>query len=248
MVGARTTAAMAVLTILMLMGWMFWLGTSISMSNWLEELNSRYNGLSSEYSRLKSERESLQSNYRSLQSEYDKLSFSYGALESEYSILRIEHEILGSKHSEIQSEYFLMRSSYESEYSKYSKLQSEYSSIKSSYESLMREHEELEKQYEILKSVSWISEDGRIKVTYELIPQHWWREISYYDLKVDVTNVGDKPLKNVLVFVFAYADGRLVEWKYYKFNDLYMGETLTYTFQHLSKELTSYRVLAIGSE
>lgn len=246
--GARTATAMAVLTILVLMGWMFWLGTSISISNWMEEyeeLNSKYNGLSSEYSRLKSERDSLQSNYRSLQSEYDKLSFSYGALESEYSILRIEHEILGSKHSEIQSEYFLMRSSYESEYSK---LQSEYSSIKSSYESLMREHEELEKQYEILKSVSLISEDGRIKVTCELIPQHWWREISYYDLKVDVTNVGDKPLNNVLVFVFAYADGRLVEWKYYKFNDLYMGETLTYTFQYLSKELTSYKVLAIGSE
>lgn len=73
-------------------------------------------------------------------------------------------------------------------------------------------------------------------------------KIDYYDLKVDVMNVGDRPLRKVLVFVFVYADGRLVEWKYYEFKDLYIGETLTYTFSYLPEELTAYKALAVGSE
>lgn len=63
-----------------------------------------------------------------------------------------------------------------------------------------------------------------------------------------MTNIGNKPLSEVWVFVFTYVNGKLVKWNYHMFEDLYMGETQTYTFTGLPEDITTYKVLAVGSE
>ena len=98
----------------------------------------------------------------------------------------------------------------------------------------------------------WIPEDNRIKLSTRLIPHELLGEVLYYTIEVSVTNIATEPLKEVWVFVFPYQGESLVEkWNplmYCKeFENLMPGETNSYNFTMIPKDITSYRVFAIAS-
>jgi len=182
----------------------------------------------------------------------DDLEAKYDALNASYNKLKKEYEVLNSKYSELQDQYSSLGS-------EYSSLNVEYNSLKDEYERLKDEYECLKEKFEALKaslekgeiiagSATWLSEDKRLKVVSELIPKYLFGEISYYNIRVNVTNVSNKPLSEVLVFIFVYVNGKLAKWDYHRFEDLYIGETQTYTFTDLPEDVTTYKVLALGSE
>lgn len=85
----------------------------------------------------------------------------------------------------------------------------------------------------------------------ELIPEFWFDELHSYTVKVSVTNVGDEPLGVVYIFLFPYKNDEFAEtWGVYYFThsveDLYIGETHSYEFTAISKEMTTYKVLAVA--
>lgn len=108
----------------------------------------------------------------------------------------------------------------------------------------------IERGKAIAKSAEWISEDKRLKVTSELIPDYSlkaWR----YNVRVTVTNIGDKPLKRVFMFIFPYVGDKLCEYwdpiSYsYEVRDLYVGENASFTFVFLPEDMTSYKILVVG--
>ena len=98
----------------------------------------------------------------------------------------------------------------------------------------------------------WIPEDNRIKLSTRLIAEELLGEVLYYTIEVSVTNIATEPLKEVWVFVFPYKGESLVEnWNplmYCKeFENLVPGETNSYNFTLIPKDITSYKVFAIGS-
>jgi hypothetical protein len=127
-------------------------------------------------------------------------------------------------------------------------LKSEYDSVKQDYDKLLSA---IEKGEVVAKSATWLSEDKRLKVTSEVIPEFLFEELWYYTVKVTVTNVGTEPLSIVWIFLFPYKDGKLVEyWSTFYYSksveNLYMGESYSYNFTGIPKEMTTYKVVAIA--
>jgi predicted Holliday junction resolvase-like endonuclease len=134
-------------------------------------------------------------------------------------------------------------------------LRDKYTSLKSEYDKLKRDYDKLlsamERGEAVARSATWLSEDRRLKVTSEVIPKLLFGELFSYDVKVTVTNVGAEPLDVVWIFLFPYRDGKVAgywsEVAYSKkVESLYVGESYSYTFEYIPKEMTTYRVLAVA--
>lgn len=151
----------------------------------------------------------------------------------------------------------------------YEKLASVRTSLEENYSELRTEKEDLEKEYSdleaeitslekiletgkaITESAEWISDDECLKGTSEVIVTRelWIWNIylpSTYTVRVNITNIGDKPISKVYIFLFPYTNGEFTE-KYYSntAESLYIGETYSHDFR-ISAETTSYRVLAVA--
>ena len=101
------------------------------------------------------------------------------------------------------------------------------------------------------KSATWLSEDKRLKVTSEVIPEFLFEKLYSYKVRVTVTNVGTEPLSKVWIFLFPYKDGEFAGyWSTYSYSksveNLYMGESYSYNFTGISKEMTTYKIIAVS--
>jgi hypothetical protein len=130
-----------------------------------------------------------------------------------------------------------------------------YLSLKSKYDLLKQDYDKLlsviEKGEVSAKSAIRLSEDKRLKVTSEVIPKLLFGELWYYTVKVTVTNVGTESLSIVWIFLFPYEDGKLVEyWNAISYSksieNLCIGESYSYNFTLVPKEMTTYKVIAVA--
>jgi hypothetical protein len=134
---------------------------------------------------------------------------------------------------------------------------SQISSLNSTYYSLKRDYDKLisiiEDGEAIAKSATWISEDGRLRVTSEVIPEFSRGKLLSYTVKVTVTNIGVEPISKVWIILFPYKGDRLIEyWSPYSYSksveNLYIGESYSYNFTKLPKYMTTYKVIAVAGE
>jgi uncharacterized coiled-coil protein SlyX len=129
----------------------------------------------------------------------------------------------------------------------YSSLKSEYDSVKKDYDRLLSA---ISKGEIVAKSATWLSEDKRLKVTSKIIPEFLFGELSSYTVEVTVTNIGAEPLSKVLIFLFPYKDDKFAEYLFtYRsasMENLYMGESYSYKFTWISKEMTTYKVIVVA--
>jgi len=97
----------------------------------------------------------------------------------------------------------------------------------------------------------WMSGDGRLKVSSELIPEKIGESVVSYTVKVTVKNVSDKPITKVLIIIFPYIGDRLYEhWNWAshsaEITSLMPGESVTHEFLLLPKDMTSYKIAAFA--
>jgi hypothetical protein len=132
---------------------------------------------------------------------------------------------------------------------------SQISSLNSTYYSLKRDYDKLLSIIEggeaIAKSATWISEDGRLRVTSEVIPEFSRGKLLSYTVKVTVTNIGMEPIGKVWIILFPYKGDRLIEnWSPYSYSksveNLYIWESYSYNFTRLPKYMTTYKVIAVA--
>jgi archaellum component FlaC len=174
------------------------------------------------------------SQIQSLRNQIDSLSNIIASLESE--IVNKDSQI-----SSLKSQIANLNYSYLS-------LKSEYDSVKQDYNELLSA---IEKGEVVAKSATWLSEDKRLNVTSEVIPEFLLGEIWSYTVRVTVTNVGTEPLSRVLIFLFPYKDGKLIDnWGTFYYSksveNLYMGESYSYNFTDVPEEMTTYKVIAVA--
>mgnify|MGYP000215083145 CR=1 FL=1 len=216
----RTTLIIVALSVIAVLGWGFWIGLSITTGV--------------EIGLLKGEIEALKS--------------AYGSLNASYAELMDSYDELSAKYSELSGKYAKLNLTYTGLKIEYSMLEANYSMLKDDYEELLSI---IEKGKAIAKSATWVSEDERLEVTTELIPRYTFGTLTGYDVNVTVTNVGDEPFNVVWIFLFIYVDDKLYEYwtplgYSHSVESLYVGETYSYTFKYITKEMTSYKVLVIG--
>jgi len=179
------------------------------------------------YSNSAQEALRLKGGMRELEDDYDKLSRVRTSLEENYSELRTEKEDLEAEYSRLSSDY--------------SKIESD----KTSLEKILESGEA------ITESAEWISDDECLKGTSEvIITRELWVWGIYlpdiYTVRVNITNIGDKPIGKVYVFLFPYTNGEFTEkYDYNIVESLYIGETYSHDFR-ISSETTSYKVLAVA--
>jgi len=136
--------------------------------------------------------------------------------------------------------------------SKYVKVVEDYNRLNSDYSKLTSDYSELKTFLDgtkaIAESAEWVSEDGRLKVTSELILSGtYWVT---YTVRVNVTNIGNESIDKVVIFFFRYIEGKFdetyfAEYRFHSVEDLYIGETYSYDFTYSTKDMTSYKVLAV---
>jgi len=182
---------------------------------------------------LNSQIATMDSQIQSLRNQVDSLSNAVASLNSE--IADRDSQILSLK-----LQIANINSSYLS-------LKSEYDSLKQGYDKLLSA---IEKGEVAAKSATWLSEDKRLSVTSEVIPEFLFKELWCYTVKVTVTNVGKEPLSIVWIFLFPYKNGKLVEywdplWYSKSVENLYIGESYSYNFT-VPKEMTTYKVVAVA--
>lgn len=161
-----------------------------------------------------------------LEDDYNKLALVRTSLEENYSELRTEKEDLEKDYSDLEVEYSLLKE--------------DYLEVKSI----------IDTGTAIAKSAEWISEDECLKGTSEVIitRELWIWGIylsSTHTVRVNITNIGDKPIGKVYIFLFPYTNGEFTER--YDSNiveSLYIGETYSHDFR-VSEDMTSYKVLAV---
>lgn len=215
------TILTGILVVIAILGWMFWIGMSITTGAKIGLLEAEVEGLRSAYS-------SLNASYAKLSDEYSELFKRYGQLSSDYSKLNVSYLTLKGE---------------------YSILATNYSMLKDDYEKMVSI---IERGEAIAKSATWLSEDKRLQVTTELIQKYLFGTLSGYDINVTVTNISNEPLDVVWIFLFVYVDGRLCEyWSplgySHSVENLYIGESYSYTFTYITEDMTSYKVLVIGA-
>jgi len=121
------------------------------------------------------------------------------------------------------------------------------------YEDLMIKYERLKtslKQGEIVagssRCYSW---DHRLEVESKVIPRLVHENVVDYNIKVTVRNISGEYLSEVWIFIFPYVNGSLYFHPSYhmiKLDGLYPGESDTYIFIDLPRDMTSYEILVIG--
>jgi peptidoglycan hydrolase CwlO-like protein len=178
---------------------------------------------------------------QSLRSQIDSLNNAVASLNSE-----IRNKI--SEISSLESEIVKLNVSYLSLESDYLSLKSEYDSLKQDYEKLLSA---IEKGEVAAKSATWLSEDKRLKVTSEVIPELLLGELWCYTVKVTVTNVGTEPINTVWILLFPYKNDKLIEgWSPLSYSkkveSLYIGESYSYNFTWVPKEMTTYKVVVVA--
>jgi len=141
---------------------------------------------------------------------------------------------------------------YNSLYSDHVKLTSDYSNLEAEITSLEKI---LETGEAIIKSVEWISDDERLKVTSELIITHELivldTYLDTYTVRVNITNIGDEPIDDICIFLFPYTNEKftgkwpIMAYNSHRFENLYIGETYSHDFR-ISTETTSYKMLAVA--
>jgi prefoldin subunit 5 len=214
------------------------IGQNSQLKNYLEGNITSY---SSQTSVLQAKVGDLQNQIA--QKELQITNLQNGISEKDKTIAEKNREIseLKSQITSLQSEINMLNSTYRD-------CLEAYSDLKQRYDNLT---ESIEKGKAVAESATWLSEDGRLKVKSELIPEYLFGEVSSYTIRVNVTNVGNEPLHIVLIFLFPYKDGKLVEyWSPLKYSksveSLYIGESYSYNFTLVPKEITSYKVLAVA--
>jgi len=176
-----------------------------------------------------------------LEAQIDILQAQLDSLDATYQNYR-------SAHSYTDFEYDALNVAYQNYKTTHSYTNTEYEDLKSKYDNLT---ESINKGQIVAGSATWLSEDKRLNVTSELIPKFLWETLWSYTVRVTITNVGTEPLDKVWIFLFPYVDGKLYEyWNTFSYShsveSLYMGETYSYNFTSVPKEMTTYKVFAIA--
>ena len=135
------------------------------------------------------------------------------------------------------------------------RLEGELWELTDNYEALKGDYEEIYSIFNaskaIAESAEWISDDERLTVTSEPFTSPSLIMGITYSVRVNVTNVGDKPIDKVLIFLVTYKDGKFTEgylygqYSSYIVENLYIGETYSHDFT-VSPGMTSYKVLAVA--
>jgi hypothetical protein len=184
-------------------------------------------------------------NYTSIVSEKDSV---IKAKDAQIAALQTQMNLLNNSLSWYQSEYRSYKYAYES-------LKQDYDKLKANYDELQSKYDELQSIIEggkaVAESATWFSEDKRLKVTSEVIPYAPYGTLWHYTVKVTVTNVGEKPLSKVWIIIFVYKGDKLIEgwdpfWYSKSVENLYIGESYSYNFTYLPKDMTSYKVIAVA--
>ncbi len=97
----------------------------------------------------------------------------------------------------------------------------------------------------------WVTDDGSLKVSAELIPEMIGSTIVSYKLRVTITNVSDKQFDRVIIVVFPYIGDRLYEyWSMISYSEvkesIVPGESITHEFTLLPADMTSYKLKVFG--
>jgi hypothetical protein len=98
-------------------------------------------------------------------------------------------------------------------------------------------------------SATWVSEDNLLNITSELIPEISGNCVLWsYTVIVNVTNISNRPLDHYFLFLFPYADGKLLKYLSFPFvygtKRLDIGEVFSWNFTDVPKEMTTYKVFA----
>ena len=145
----REPIAIAALTLVAVLGWVFCLGSEFAISSLKSEyalLNTRYNSLNEDYIKL-----SLR---------YDELNFTY-----EYIVVN-EHLVFENVYSSLISYCRERERDYNFLYYNYNSLKGDYNVMEERYNELSSA---LSKCGAIAQSAEWVSEDECLKLTSELI-------------------------------------------------------------------------------
>ena len=184
------------------------------------------------------EASTLNSKYVKVVEDYNRLNSDYSKLTSDYSKLNSDYLNLEAEKATLEHNYSLLYIGYEAQKSTYDTLKEEYDKIVSVSNGAKA----------IAESAEWVSEDGRLKVTSELIISGtWW---TTYTVRVNVTNIGNELISKVYIIVFPYKDGKFAEtyvgYDQHSIENLYIGESNSYDFTSITfKDMTSYKVLAV---
>jgi hypothetical protein len=175
-------------------------------------------------------------------------SMTMSSKDTEIAGLQIQVNTLNNTLSWYRSKYSSYKYAYES-------LQQDYGRLKTEYDDLKAKHDELQSIIEsgkaIAESATWLSEDKRLKVKSEVIPETLFGKLWHYIVSVNVTNVGEEPLSKVWIFLFPYKGDKLIEdWNPLSYSkcieNLYMGESYSYNFTWVPKDMTTYKIIALA--
>ena len=239
--GRAATIAAIVLGIICAFIAILWIGTVLYYSSVIFEKNLQIYSLNStiaernaEISRLKSEMEAKDSMIQSLRNEIDYLKNAMASLNSEIAERESQIASLKSQIVKLNGSYLLLKSDYDS--------------LKQDYDKLLSA---IERAEVVAKSATWLSEDKRVNVASEVIPNFFFGEIYSYTIRVTVTNVGAEPLNTVWIILIPYQDGKLIkDWSPYWYSEtaksLYMGESYSCEFTSIPKEMTTYKIVIIA--
>ena len=176
-----------------------------------------------------------------IEDEYDKLAHVRTSLEENYSKLRTEKEDLEDDYSKLEREYSTLNSLYATLYSSHSSLKEDYDEL-----SLITEERNAKND-----SVIYVTENGSLEVMSQLVPCFVDNTLISYIIRVNATNISDKPLDKVCIFMVAYSYNETTgeSWSCtagsLNTKPLYPQETYTCKFTDMFKEITTYKIFAV---
>ena len=231
--GGSRTWILVLLLIVAILGWLFWIGCSVSCSLETAVLRELNQDLEAENKALEEQVAALSDQVSALSEvayKYKQLNFSYSMLQSSYESLKDEYESVLEKKQECESNYF--------------ELEKKYNKLTERYEKLNQSYQDLSKAYEVAKKASWVSPDGSLEITATLIPEKYF---GGSDLLVTVKNLRKESIKYVLVVVFYWHKSYdRVFYEIGSIENLYPGETNSLNFDLPSTEyLEKYEIIAV---
>lgn len=181
--------------------------------------------------------------------------FGHAASYGEISKLRSEVDKLTSERSQLRSQVSELQSKvgeYEELQRQFKELDNAYKGLKASYDLLLSNCTELKREYgELLENYTKLCEAyqilkgagltfGGLKIT--------GLEARGRNVVGNVTNVSDRPMKAVYIFLFVYGpDGSLERYLYRVIENLAVGETNSFEFRWAIGEGQAFKVVAVGS-
>lgn len=157
------------------------------------------------------------------------------SLVAERDKLREEYSSLQRMYSDVSDAYMKLRNEYD-------RLNQLLSSINSTYRELLKEYCELSEKYRVLSSVGLVF--NGLKITDLRVVD----TSLFHTVKGNITNVSDKPMKRVYIFLLTFdKDGMLEGYSIYTVENLAVNETNSFEFPYSLEEDELFRVFAIGS-